>query len=470
MPYPNEYAARIHDPSKYKSIHRENNKFGEGIDVIWGTLPDGKTEVQAIRFSKGHTSEAVHAWLKAHDYSPIEFSSPTNKDGVDFLTVCRHDTGTVQSFSKTPEGYIKGTAKVTRTGVFNYMNKDGSKRRELRHPHEVFALDSLPSMKMIPITNGHPATRLVTADTAKELQIGYTGENIQPDGQFILAPIVITDAEGVRAVEAGRRELSLGYEVDLEEVRGDYDGEGYDAIQRNIRYNHLAIVDRGRAGEDVRIALDAADAIETNADSTGSSITLNSKEHRMVKVMLDGLEYESAPEVVKALEKATAQINEFKVKADAAIAAADVAKAKADSATDELTQLKGRDVAGEIATAVSARIELERKAGTVLDGETVKTFNTLKDDDIRKAVIVKVFPNAKLDSVTPDYLLARFDAAMEVAVNDANAMGGQRKQMGIKKDGQDSNADSSDSRKKYVDRLTGAYKGDACGGMKKEKE
>jgi hypothetical protein len=78
--YPNEHAARINDPDKYEKFRRENNKFGEGIDVIWGITKDGKTEVQAIRFdAKKFTVEAAKKWLKDYDFSPIEFVPASKK-------------------------------------------------------------------------------------------------------------------------------------------------------------------------------------------------------------------------------------------------------------------------------------------------------------------------------------------------------------------------------------------------------
>src|SRR5690606_13295711 len=102
--------------------------------------------------------------------------------------------------SITDEGYIKANAVVTRTGVFLYKNPDGTLRRELRHPDEVLQTDSLETMKMIPVTNGHPSQRLLNADNSKELAIGFTGESITTDNQYILANFLITDAEGVRDV------------------------------------------------------------------------------------------------------------------------------------------------------------------------------------------------------------------------------------------------------------------------------
>lgn len=80
MPYPSEHAARINSPDKYKKTRRENDKFGSGIDVIWGITDDGKTEVQSIHFDANkYTPAEAKKWLKDHDYKPMEFEPATGK-------------------------------------------------------------------------------------------------------------------------------------------------------------------------------------------------------------------------------------------------------------------------------------------------------------------------------------------------------------------------------------------------------
>jgi hypothetical protein len=178
--------------------------------------------------------------------------------------VARFDRGQVKGDAFiTNEGYIKANAIVTRTGVFLYKNPDGTIRKELRHPDEVFKVDSLDSMKMIPVTNGHPQERLVSAENAKRLAIGYTGETITQDGEFVLSNLMITDLASIKDVtERKRKELSLGYTVDLIPEEGSYNGQPYNFRQTNIKYNHLSIVDNARAGSEARIALDSFDAEE----------------------------------------------------------------------------------------------------------------------------------------------------------------------------------------------------------------
>lgn len=79
-PYPSEHAFRINDPSKYNKFRRKNNEFGSGIDAIYGITDDGKAELQAIRFDASkYTMEEARAWIKDHDYKPIESSEATGK-------------------------------------------------------------------------------------------------------------------------------------------------------------------------------------------------------------------------------------------------------------------------------------------------------------------------------------------------------------------------------------------------------
>ena len=74
MPFPNEHAARLHDPDKYDSFRRDNDAGGPGIDFIYGILAAGGTELQAIRFDKDRYSPAeARSWLREHDFSAILF-------------------------------------------------------------------------------------------------------------------------------------------------------------------------------------------------------------------------------------------------------------------------------------------------------------------------------------------------------------------------------------------------------------
>lgn len=73
--FPHEHAARLNDPDKYKSLRRENDKMGAGVDVIWGVpKDDGPVEIQAFRFdAERFTETQAKDWLKEHKYHAIEW-------------------------------------------------------------------------------------------------------------------------------------------------------------------------------------------------------------------------------------------------------------------------------------------------------------------------------------------------------------------------------------------------------------
>lgn len=345
--------------------------------------------------------------------------------------VARYDRGEVQGEAKlTAEGYIRANAIVTRTGVFKYMNPDGSIRRELRHPDDVWNEDSISSMEMIPVTNGHPSERLVTAENAKRLTIGYTGETIKKSGQFVLANMVITDHEGVNAVvNHGRKELSLGYEVDVNDEKGTYDGEEYDARQTNIRYNHLAIVDKARAGNEARIALDSQDAFEILTEVVEMSkrkIKIDNEE-----VMVE----ESTAAYIDRLQEDLKNLAEEKARVDDEIR---MIRDKLDKAEAEKDSMRDKDSKKETANgetmgqamvahdsadfkkAVAERMKLYKVAEEHLDSDDVSRLDGLDDLEIMKAVIQKCRKSISLDGKSPIYVQAMFDTILDDKTRSVN--------------------------------------------------
>lgn len=93
----------------------------------------------------------------------------------------------------------------------------------------------------------------------------------------------------------------MGYTVDLVPETGTYNGEPYDYMQTNIRYNHLAIVDEARAGPEARIALDGEDAVLINKEEA----KMASKKLRKVKI--DAEEYMLEDDAAEHVEKMMAE-------------------------------------------------------------------------------------------------------------------------------------------------------------------
>jgi hypothetical protein len=165
------------------------------------------------------------------------------------------------SFLETPEGYVRVRGTFSRSGCQTYTNPDGSKRVEYRPPEEVSRPDSLLSMGGLPVTLEHPP-QLLTPDTVRQHTRGHSGTQVEFTDGFVHGTVTLTDREAIEAVK--RRdavELSVGYRCDYDPTPGTApDGTRYDGVQRNISGNHLAVTRQARAGSEVRLHFDSADA------------------------------------------------------------------------------------------------------------------------------------------------------------------------------------------------------------------
>src|SRR5690606_5280771 len=164
------------------------------------------------------------------------------------------DSVTLDGTRLTGDGYLVTTARSVRTGVQLYAGSEVGRPemrtvRVMRPADEVFSQDSLQSFSHTPVTLNHPSEAVTAANWSK-LAVGEVSTAAKQDGDWISLPLILKDAAAIRAVQSGKRELSAGYTCELEWTDGHPD---HDAIQRNIRINHLAVVDRARAGQEARI-------------------------------------------------------------------------------------------------------------------------------------------------------------------------------------------------------------------------
>ena len=182
--------------------------------------------------------------------------------------VVRYDSVPLGQTYFTEEGYLVDRPVLTSTGIFEYSNDDGSIRRELRLPEEVFAPESLKTYKGKPIIITHDAG-LITKDNVHEESVGTILSEGYKSGKDVRAEIIIHDTDEMR--EAGLKELSLGYNLELDETPGVWKGQPYDAVQRNITINHLALVLEARAGEQARLNIDSRNGKSKGARTTMST-------------------------------------------------------------------------------------------------------------------------------------------------------------------------------------------------------
>lgn len=166
----------------------------------------------------------------------------------------------VDAHEMTPEGWMRVPAVIGRGDVvLPYRRADGTVRWEFRPASEVTSAESIASFEAIPVTNEHPPVHL-DCGNVRAYKVGQTGTPVA-DGPMLRANVVIDDKVAMEDAKAGKRQVSPGYRVDLDETPGVWMGQRYDAIQRNIRGNHVAIVPLGRQGPEVALRMDSTDAV-----------------------------------------------------------------------------------------------------------------------------------------------------------------------------------------------------------------
>ena len=333
-------------------------------------------------------------------------------DGIDYET---------RPAEKTAEGFLIARAPLTSVGVFTYRNADGTPRRELRLPEEVFSDESIATLRMKPLTLLHPK-EVVTPENADKLSVGSIGNDITIDPYRVYGSVSVTKADGIKAVEEKTaRGLSCGYKCDIEWTSGTWMGVPFDCIQRNIRYNHVALVPVPRAGDGNAIRMDGAGTPEPRENYKPT----NEGKMNLKTIHLDGADFQAEPQVIAALDKAQnradaaeKELSQLRTDSKAAAEKAAAEKAAVEAERDtfkERLDAMEKEMPSKIDAAVKSRLDIVGKATAA----GVEVRDDMADSEIKKAVVKKYYPNANLDGQEEAYINARFDCACEQAAKEA---------------------------------------------------
>ena len=278
---------------------------------------------------------------------------------------------------KTPEGYIIDTPVIARTGI-QWYRRDGKDVAEYRPASEVFSPQSLASFVGRPLTIDHPSF-MVRSDNVRSVVVGAILGEPWRDGENLRARVVVHDKRAVDLIERGlKAELSVGYTVETEQVAGTTpEVAHYDAVQRNIRCNHLSIVTRGRAG----------------------NARFSKEFPRMDKQ--------------KPVEAPT--VDQLQARCDAL--QAEVERLQAEPKAIELSGEKLATLRAEIEAAVRADVAEEYAATDVAKQFGVKPGATAIAT--MKAVLAHAQPSVKLDGKSDEYIRAAFDVVRTVRAEPA---------------------------------------------------
>lgn len=410
------------------------------------------------------------------------------------------DRLTLDSPKRTKDGFMAVRAKAARLGVYDYLGSEIDPNNEhglrdagmihvLRDERTVFDEAAVRSFIGKPVTDDHPKDP-VTADNWRDHARGMIMGAIR-DGEYLAFDLLLTDAATIKKVEEGKRELSNGYAAELE--FGDFDGPGgvkCVARQAKISGNHIALVDKGRAGGECRIS-DAAtcDSVprallaelaahlladeQTYAD--GKSGDKNQPARRETSnfdggspvatktIMFDGLPVEvtdAAEAVILKLQgqlkderdaKAKAEADVAKLTTDNATLTADKADLEAKLKDAELTPAKLQDAAKAYAKTVDAAKKIAPK---------VQLADDMDEPAIRRAAVSAHLGDAAKDW-SDDQVTISFDT---LALKAADAKGDDPVAKAIASGVKTSDAKSEvvDARQRWLADKENSYRGAAA--------
>lgn len=342
------------------------------------------------------------------------------------------------------DGFMRDSPIVARTGVYEYRNPDGTIRREYRPADEVFASDALNSFRGKPITVLHPKKGKITAANAFGTAIGsILSDGYPKDEKYVACDIVIFAPDKI----GKHRELSLGYRCDCEETPGvSPDGQAYDAIQRNIRINHLAVVPLARAGMKARLNCDGDEIIESEGTQNMSKFKIDGVEHEVPEAVANYITaLQSRADAAEAgltatketLAGVTASKTELQTKLDAMTGERDGVQGKLDAMTAERDSLKIKVDAAEAdkKAAVDKAVEdtkkeVKERAELEADAKKAKCDKTDgMDNKALKIAIIKAVRGDSLnfDGKSDDYVNAYYDSIRGDL--DSNAAGDQMRKI-----------------------------------------
>lgn len=307
----------------------------------------------------------------------------------------------------TKEGYLKVRARLARPGIQKYYGMDlGLKDQPFklfsiyRPPEVVFKQSVLDAFNGMDVTNGHPKSG-INADNYKDLVAGVATSNAirEEDSDYIACDLQIKDRDLIHEIEAGKKEISLGYDSQITFGEGvTPDGEHYDGILVDIPHiNHIAVVNRGRAGG-ARLY-----------DSLGENT---------MKLKIGTVEVEMQDEIGSAVQKEYEKVQTQLNDAETKLSELEKQKAQSDAEVESLkAQLKDAEskilTPEQMSERLKAISDVKDQAKIVAGDKFV--CDSMDEVEIKRAALSDALPTKDFKDASTEYLNAFFDAQVEFA-------------------------------------------------------
>lgn len=159
---------------------------------------------------------------------------------------------------------------ITKAAINPYLGKEIPNWQDLGlDPNKVYMLlrcptelqRALPTFQGLQLLERH--TPVSSEEPEKDSTVGSIGTVVEMDGDNVYSSLRVYDQNAIDLIESEKlNQLSAGYAYTADMTGGEWNGEHYDGVIRNIHGNHVALVERGRIGEDAIIADEMPNEIE----------------------------------------------------------------------------------------------------------------------------------------------------------------------------------------------------------------
>ena len=336
--------------------------------------------------------------------------------------------GSVRGVVETPQGGRRMPAVLTRVGVLRYTDDTGREWGELRPPEEVFSPDSLATLRGATVVDLHPDDP-VTTENFQALSLGHVHDDVvSEDDRLVVATLTVNAGPAVQKIDAGeRKDVSCGYSMRPDRTPGVWNGEPYDVVQRDIRYNHVGIGPPGwgRAGEEVSLRLDGAavqvrDGAPKGNDKAMKKLKLRKREYNLDAEDEVKAAQSEADEMVKKADTDTAALDGLQKALQDALGQVAVWRAKAEAAASTAAPAVTEEMVPEPVadSLVTKRLSLLTDARKVLGNEWKPERNDsgkvvpMSSAEIKRAVVAKALPETKLDGLSTDTIEGMYRACV----------------------------------------------------------
>jgi len=312
----------------------------------------------------------------------------------------------------TSEGYLVADCHVARAGVQRYSGRElGLPEAAIvdvyRPVESVFSPDSLQSFSHIPVTLDHPSEP-VSSDNWKELAVGEVSSDVLRDGERLKIPLVLKDARAIDFVASGKRQLSVGYSAELDIGDGVApDGTPYQAIQRHIRANHVAIVDRARAGDEFRIGDSLWGVPLGNSEPGGRQVNLKS-------VLVDGITIQTTDQGAEALSRLQGELRDQATELASSLESHRTAILAKDSEIGEL-KAKLADAEKRVPSSLELDALARARADLIAQARGLSAnlqIDGLSDSEIKRAAVLSLYGDELVRDSSEAEISGMFKAAL----------------------------------------------------------